>query len=176
MSIDLRKLPLGDRGERSLRGPLRESLEHPTPGIYINEDLCPASQEIKNSQIPLMKKAREVGKIAFFKQTKLIIKERGDQAYEGFTRLRTAGAGTDGASADGGGEAVRAGDRQGKDVPSSASADVSSARTSALRGPAVPSTTAVGGHGTSSPGGAGVRGSADSPNRRQQRPQRSRNK
>ncbi|KAK4324876.1 hypothetical protein Pmani_004526 [Petrolisthes manimaculis] len=45
-------------------------------GIYINEDLCPASLEIKNKQLPLMKKAKEEGKIAFFRHTKLIIKER----------------------------------------------------------------------------------------------------
>lgn len=48
-------------------------------GIYINEDLCPASLELKNSQIPLMKKAREEGKMAFFRHTKLIIKERAER-------------------------------------------------------------------------------------------------
>lgn len=42
-------------------------------GIYINEDLCPASLELRKQQLPLVKKAREEGKIAFFKYTKLII-------------------------------------------------------------------------------------------------------
>ena len=42
--------------------------------IYINEDLCAASQELKKKQFPLLKKAKEEGKIAFFRHTKLIIK------------------------------------------------------------------------------------------------------
>lgn len=45
-------------------------------GVYVNEDLCQASQEIRNKQLPLLKEARGRGKIAFFKHTKLIIKER----------------------------------------------------------------------------------------------------
>ena len=45
-------------------------------GIYINEDLCPASQEIIKSQLPTLKQARSEGIIAFFKHTKLIIKEQ----------------------------------------------------------------------------------------------------
>lgn len=44
--------------------------------IYFNEDLCPASQEIVKSKFPLTKQARADGKIAYFKLTKLIIKER----------------------------------------------------------------------------------------------------
>ncbi|XP_063850047.1 uncharacterized protein LOC135094155 [Scylla paramamosain] len=44
--------------------------------IYIDEDLCPASQEIRKSQIPLMKKARKEGKIPFFRHTRLIIKDK----------------------------------------------------------------------------------------------------
>lgn len=45
-------------------------------GILINEDLCPASQEKKRNQLPLYKQAREEGKIAFFRYTRLIIKDR----------------------------------------------------------------------------------------------------
>lgn len=45
-------------------------------GIYVNEDLCPASQEIKKSHFPQMKQARQDGKIAYFRHTRLIIKER----------------------------------------------------------------------------------------------------
>lgn len=44
--------------------------------IYINEDLCPASQEIKKAQFPLQKQARSEGKIAYFRHTKLIIKDK----------------------------------------------------------------------------------------------------
>lgn len=44
--------------------------------IFINEDLCAASQAKKQSQIPLMKEARSQGKIAYFKHTRLIIKDR----------------------------------------------------------------------------------------------------
>lgn len=44
--------------------------------IFVNEDLCPASQRIRAAQLPQMKQARSEGKIAFFRHTRLIIKER----------------------------------------------------------------------------------------------------
>ncbi|MPC81527.1 hypothetical protein E2C01_076148 [Portunus trituberculatus] len=44
--------------------------------IYVNEDLCTASQEIKKAQLPQLKQAKSEGKVAFFRHTKLIIKER----------------------------------------------------------------------------------------------------
>lgn len=44
--------------------------------VYINEDLCPASQELVKSQLPQLRQARSDGKIAFFRQAKLIIKNR----------------------------------------------------------------------------------------------------
>lgn len=44
--------------------------------IFVNEDLCPASQAIRKAQIPMMKQARRDGKVAFFRHTKLIIKEK----------------------------------------------------------------------------------------------------
>ncbi|KAG0701735.1 hypothetical protein GWK47_025212 [Chionoecetes opilio] len=44
--------------------------------IYINEDLCPASQEIKRVQLPLLKQAKSEGKVAYFRHTKLIIKDK----------------------------------------------------------------------------------------------------
>ena len=47
--------------------------------IYINEDLCPASHEKKKAQLPLLKKARSEGKVAYFRHTKLIVKERNTQ-------------------------------------------------------------------------------------------------
>ena len=44
--------------------------------IYINEYLCAASRDLRKSQFPILKKAREEEKTAFFKHTKLIVKER----------------------------------------------------------------------------------------------------
>lgn len=45
--------------------------------IYINEDLCPASQSIKRDQLPFLKQARSEGKVAYFRGTKLVVKDRG---------------------------------------------------------------------------------------------------
>lgn len=45
-------------------------------GEYIKEDLCGASQAIKQSNIPLMKQARLQGKAAYFKHTEVVIKDR----------------------------------------------------------------------------------------------------
>lgn len=101
-------------------------------GIYINEDLCPASLELKKSQIPLMKKAREEGKIAFFKHTKLIIKERTAQrsgttsgehstsGADGLMELRSAGAVAGGVEVRPDVEPVGVGVGGGKGAPSSA--------------------------------------------------------
>ncbi|XP_063855967.1 uncharacterized protein LOC135097826 isoform X1 [Scylla paramamosain] len=44
--------------------------------IFLNDDLCPASQAAKNAQMPLLKQAKAQGKIAFFRHTKLIVRER----------------------------------------------------------------------------------------------------
>lgn len=44
--------------------------------IFINEDLCPASQAILRSQLPQLKKAKSEGKVAFFRHTTLVIKEK----------------------------------------------------------------------------------------------------
>ena len=46
--------------------------------IFFNDDLCPASQEKKREQLPLLKMARSAGKIAYFRHTKLIVRDRGD--------------------------------------------------------------------------------------------------
>ncbi|KAK3896124.1 hypothetical protein Pcinc_000192 [Petrolisthes cinctipes] len=61
--------------------------------ICIDEDLCPTSQEIRKSQIPLMKKARAEGKIAFFKHTRLIIKDKSDN-YQPQDSSRNEGVST----------------------------------------------------------------------------------
>ena len=44
--------------------------------IYLNEDMSSTSLAVKNAQMPLCKQARNEGKIAFFRHTKLIIRER----------------------------------------------------------------------------------------------------
>lgn len=47
-------------------------------GIYFNEDLSEASRQRVRDQLPLLKKARQEGKIAFFRGANLIIKARGE--------------------------------------------------------------------------------------------------
>lgn len=69
--------------------------------MYIDEDLCPASLEIRKSQVPLMKKAREEGKIAFFRHTKLIIKNRSNNYQSLGTRMNEATSGGSSAAGDG---------------------------------------------------------------------------
>ena len=54
---------------------IRNSRKLKGTGIFVNEDLCPASME-KKEQFPLIKKAREEVNIAFFRHTRLIINER----------------------------------------------------------------------------------------------------
>lgn len=44
--------------------------------IFVNDDLCPASQAVRNAQLPLLHEAKSSGKIAFFRHTKLIIREK----------------------------------------------------------------------------------------------------
>ena len=76
------------RNARKLRG----------TGIFINEDLCPASQEIRRNQLPLMKKAREEGKTCFFRHTRLIIKDKFNQRM-GVTGHQVSTGGSGGAAA-----------------------------------------------------------------------------
>ncbi|KAK3896113.1 hypothetical protein Pcinc_000211 [Petrolisthes cinctipes] len=47
-------------------------------GIFINDDLCPASLELRKNQMPRLKQAKEDGKIAFFRHTNLIIREKNE--------------------------------------------------------------------------------------------------
>ena len=35
--------------------------------IFVNDELCPASQAVKNAQMPLLKQAKAQGKIVFFR-------------------------------------------------------------------------------------------------------------
>lgn len=55
---------------------LRNSPRLRNTHIYINEDLCDSSVQVRKAQLPQLKKAREEGKIAYFNHTKLIVKER----------------------------------------------------------------------------------------------------
>lgn len=78
--------------------------------IFVNEDLCAASQAVKSSQFPLLKQARAQGKIAFFRHTKLIIREKTDISSSGRRQptVREEGAvgGVVGHSRDGTGPAT----------------------------------------------------------------------
>lgn len=44
--------------------------------FFVNEDLCPASQKIRQEKMPMLRQARSEGKLAYFRHTKLIVKER----------------------------------------------------------------------------------------------------
>ncbi len=54
------------RNARKLRG----------TNTYVNDDLCAASQSIKNAQMPQLKQARAEAKMTYFTYTKLIMKGR----------------------------------------------------------------------------------------------------
>ena len=45
-------------------------------GIFINEDLCEDTRRKRREKLPLLKSARESGKIAYFRRSQLIIHER----------------------------------------------------------------------------------------------------
>ena len=55
---------------------LRNSNKLKGSNIYINEDLCENSLEIRRGKLPELKLARSQGKIAYFVHTKLVIKDR----------------------------------------------------------------------------------------------------
>lgn len=59
---------------------MRSSRKLKGSGIYINDDLCAASQQKKKEQMPMLREARARGKIAYFKHTRLIIRDR--QTFE----------------------------------------------------------------------------------------------
>ena len=54
--------------------------------IYVTEDLCPESMQIKKAQLPMLKQAKQEGKIAYFAGTKLVIREK--RTYEEHGRVR----------------------------------------------------------------------------------------
>ncbi len=63
--------------------------------FYINEDLCPAFQEIKRSQISKFKQAKSEGKVDYFRHAKLISGSRSSTDPSGAIESATGvGAGT----------------------------------------------------------------------------------
>ena len=55
---------------------LKNSKKLKGTNIYVNEDLCEASRAKRREQLPKLREARSLGKIAYFSHTKLIIKDR----------------------------------------------------------------------------------------------------
>ena len=55
---------------------IRNSRKLKGTNIFINEDLCEASQAKRREQLPQLKQARSQGKIAYFVHTRLVIKDR----------------------------------------------------------------------------------------------------
>ena len=55
---------------------LRKSYKLKGTNIFVNEDLCEASQEKRREQLPLLRDAKRDGKLAYFVHTKLIIRNK----------------------------------------------------------------------------------------------------
>ena len=77
--------------------------------IYVNEDLYRASQEIKNAQLPQLKQAKAEGKIAYFRHTNLIAKDRKTSTNIEVVRPRTSEDSNETVSTDVTGAGARAG-------------------------------------------------------------------
>ncbi|ROT85571.1 hypothetical protein C7M84_011567, partial [Penaeus vannamei] len=54
----------------------RRKLGNTRTGVYINEDLCRNSLEMRKAQMPALRAAKRDGKVAYFNYRKLVIKER----------------------------------------------------------------------------------------------------
>lgn len=50
--------------------------------IYINEDLCEASVQLRKAKLSELRKAKAEGKIAYFSHTKLIVRDRRERSGE----------------------------------------------------------------------------------------------
>ncbi len=61
---------------------MKNSFKLKNTNIFLNEDLCESSVLLRKAQLPALKKAKAEGKIAFFRHTKLIIRDRGEQQDE----------------------------------------------------------------------------------------------
>lgn len=100
------------RSARKLRG----------TNIYINDDLCTASQAIKNAQMPQLKQARAQGKVAFFRYTRLIVR---DSTTRGESQPGRSQGGTGVAAVDGGSRAPAAAAATAAGVVAGGGADIS---------------------------------------------------
>lgn len=81
---------------------LRNSAKLKNTNIYLNEDLCESSMQLRREQLPEMRKARAEGKIAYFSHTRLVIKDRRERLPD----VRTKGKDALGPRADGAAAAV----------------------------------------------------------------------
>lgn len=57
---------------------LRNSQKLKGTNIFISEDLCESSMELRRAQLPALKQAKASGKVAYFSHTKLIIRDRSE--------------------------------------------------------------------------------------------------
>ncbi|XP_050704468.1 uncharacterized protein LOC126989892 [Eriocheir sinensis] len=80
---------------------MRNSKKLRGTNIFVNDDLCAASQAVKNAQMPLLKQARAQGKVAFFRHTKLIIKDKTSDVGVDRMRQSTGTAGVRGVAGAG---------------------------------------------------------------------------
>lgn len=139
--VDLRPRPIIARFSRfcDREAVLRNASKLRGTGVYVNEDLCPASQRIRKEKLPLLKQARSEGKIAYFRHTKLIIKKKPDM-YIGTGGGRSGTAMN--ADAGGGGGVVGDSVTPGPNLPRALSeATVFTRSDSAVSGVVVPAPT-----------------------------------
>ena len=161
---------------------LRNARKLKGTGVYLNEDLCAASQAIKQSQFPLMKQARLQGKTAYFRYTKLIIKDKtGQQATSGSSGSSgvpgsSAGAASAGPSSRrapviGGAGSISCGSPGARTSVAAGRAGTSTVADGGVPAPAwatgaggiSPATTADGDASTRTAGGSGDAGTGTSP-------------
>lgn len=55
---------------------LRNAYKLRNTDVYINEDLCAASVQLRKEKLPEMKRARAAGRIAYFRHTRLVTHDR----------------------------------------------------------------------------------------------------
>ncbi|KAK4310311.1 hypothetical protein Pmani_018129 [Petrolisthes manimaculis] len=80
---------------------LRSSARLKNTNIYINEDLCESSVQIRKEQLPALRRAKAEGKIAYFNHTKLVVRDRGAASDSSVVGVRDRGEAR--VVADGGG-------------------------------------------------------------------------
>ncbi|KAK4316251.1 hypothetical protein Pmani_012572 [Petrolisthes manimaculis] len=80
---------------------LRSSARLKNTNIYINEDLCESSVQIRKEQLPALRRAKAEGKIAYFNHTTLVVRDRGAASDSSVVGVRDRGEAR--VVADGGG-------------------------------------------------------------------------